>query len=60
MNLFSDAANGYSDNMSEQIDMVEVKTEPNECDELISDCKNTNIVDKSSNDETTSESKNRF
>ena len=33
MNLFSDAANGYSDNMSEQIDMLEVKTEPNEFDD---------------------------
>ena len=30
--------------MSEQVDMVEVKTEPNESDELFSKCKNTNMV----------------
>ena len=57
--LFSDAANDYSDNMSEQVDMVEVKTEPNESDELFSVCKNTNMVDNHSRqDKVTSESKN--
>ena len=57
--LFSDAANDYSDNMIEQVDMIEVKTEPNESDELFSICKNTNMVaNYSSNDRTTSESKN--
>ena len=45
--------------MSEQVDMVEVKTEPNDSDELISDGENTTMVDNnSSNDRTTSESKN--
>ena len=45
--------------MPEQVDMVEVKIEPNEPDELFSVCKNTNMVDNhSKNDETTSESKN--
>ena len=59
MNLFLDAANDYSDNMSEQVYMVEVETEPNESDELFSVCKNTNMVaNYSSNDRTTSESKN--
>ena len=59
MKLFSDDANDYSDNMSEQVDMVEVKTEPNESDELFSACKNTNVVAKHSNqDEVTLESKN--
>ena len=54
--LFSDAANYYSDNMSEQ---VEVKTETNESDESFSVCKNTNMVaNHPSNDGTTSESKN--
>ena len=57
MNLFADAANGYSDNMSEQVDMVQVKTETNESDELVSVCKNTNIVaNHSRQDEVTSES----
>ena len=32
--------------MSEQIDMVEVKTEPNESSKLFSVCKNTNMVSK--------------
>ena len=45
--------------MIERIDMVEVKTEPNESDELFSACKNTNVVAKHSNqDEVTLESKN--
>ena len=44
--------------MTDQVDMVEVKTEPNEPDELISVCKNTNMFDNSRYDETTSESKN--
>ena len=45
--------------MSEQVDLVEIKTEPNEYDELFSICKNTNMVaNYSSNDRTTSESKN--
>ena len=54
--LFSDAANYHSDNMSEQVDMVEVETESNEADELFSACKNTKIVDNHSwNDKSTSE-----
>ena len=53
----SDAENGYSYNMTEHVDIVEVKTEPNETDELFSACKNTKIVDNSRNDETTSGSK---
>ena len=58
MNLFADAANGYSDNMSEQVDMVQVKTETNESDELVSVCKNTNmVVNHSIQDEVTYESK---
>ena len=45
--------------MSEQFDMVEVKTEPNESDELFSVCKNTIMVDNHSrNYKTTFESKN--
>ena len=44
--------------MSEKFDMVEVKTEPNESDELFSVCKNTNFVENHSrNDKTTSEGK---
>ena len=58
MFLFLDAANCYSDYMSEKVDMVEVKTEPTESDELFSVCKNTNMVDNHSRqDEVTSESK---
>ena len=53
-----DAANDYSENMSEQVDMVEVKTEPNESDELFS--KYTNMVENhSTNDGTTSKSDNQ-
>ena len=53
--LLLDAANDYSDNMSEQVDIIEVKTE---CDELVSHCRNTNIVDNHSiQDEVTYESK---
>ena len=56
--LFSYAANDNSDNMSEQVDMVEVKTEPNEFDDLNSVCKNTNMVDSHSRqDKVTIESK---
>ena len=45
--------------MSEQVDIVEIKTEPNESVELFSVCKNTNVVaNYSSHDITTSESKN--
>ena len=56
--LFLDTANHYSDNMSEQIDMVEVKTETNESDELNSVCKNTNMVNSHSRqDKVTTESK---
>ena len=59
MNSFSDAANDNSENMCEQVDMVEVKTEPNESDELFSVCKNTKMVDNHSRqDEVTSESTN--
>ena len=55
MFLFSDAANEYSDNISEQVDMVEAETEPNESDELFT---NTNMVDNNSrNDKAVSESK---
>ena len=44
--------------MSEQVNMVEVKTEPNESDELFSLCKNTNMdANHSRNDEVASESK---
>ena len=58
MNLFSDRANDYSDNMSEQVDMIEVEAKANESDELFSVCKNTNMVDNdSSNEEITSKSK---
>ena len=57
MFLFSDVANDYSDNMSEQVDMVEVNSEPNESDEMFSVCKNTNMVDNySRNDKTAYES----
>ena len=60
MFLFSDTENDYSDNMSEQVDMVDFKTEPNESDELFSVCKNTNMVDNNSKQkEVTSKSKNR-
>ena len=45
--------------MSEQVDIVEVKIEPSESDELFSVYKNTNMVDMHSrNDKSTSESKN--
>ena len=58
MNIISDAANYNSDNMSEQVDMVEIETEPNEYDELFSICKNTNmVVNHSRQDVPTSESK---
>ena len=58
MFLVSDAANSYSDNMSEQVDVVEVKTEPNESDELVSICKITNVVaNHSRNHKTTAERK---
>ena len=44
--------------MSEQVDMGEVKTEPNESDELFSVCKNTTIVENHSRQyEVTSEGK---
>ena len=60
MLLFSDAANNYSDNISEQVEIVEVETEPDESDELFSLCKNINMVDNHSSDgKTTSESKNQ-
>ena len=55
INLFLDAANDYSGYMSEQVNIIEVKTE---CDELVSVCKNTNIVDNHlRHEEITSESK---
>ena len=55
INLFLDAANDYSGYMSEQVNIIEVKTE---CDELVSVCKNTNIVENhSKQDEATSDSK---
>ena len=45
--------------MSEQVDMVEVKTEPNRSDELFSVCKNANMVTNNSRkNKTTFESKN--
>ena len=44
--------------MSEQVDMVEVKTEHYESDDLNSVCKNTNIVNSHSRqDKVTTESK---
>ena len=58
-NLFSDAANDYSENMSEQVDMVEIKTESNHSDELSSVCKSSNMAaNHSIQDATTSKSKN--
>ena len=46
--------------MSEQVEIVEVETEPDESDELFSLCKNINMVDNHSSDgKTTSESKNQ-
>ena len=46
--------------MSEQVDMVEVITELNESEELISVCKNTKMVaNNSTQEKVTSESKNR-
>ena len=57
MNSFSDAANDNSENMCEQVDMVEVKTEPNESDELCSFSKNINMFGNHSRcDKTTFES----
>ena len=57
--FISGTAHGYSDNMSEQVDVVEFKTEPNESDDLYSVCKNTNMFDNSSTlDKDTCESKN--
>ena len=46
--LFLGTSDDYPDNMSEQIDVVEVKSEPNESDELLSVFKNTNMVDNHS------------
>ena len=46
--MFLDALIDYSDNMSKQVDMVEVKTGPIQSDELLSVCKNTNMVDNHS------------
>ena len=58
INIVLDVANYYSKNMSEQVDMVEVKTEPNESNELFSVCKNNNMVENCSRqDEVISESK---
>ena len=58
MYLFSDAAKYYSDNINGQVDMVEVKTKPNESDDMLSVCKNNNMFDNfSRNVKTTSESK---
>ena len=59
MFLFADDENDYSDNMNEQVDMVEVKTELNESEELFSVCKNTNMLDNHlTKDKVTSKSKN--
>ena len=45
--------------MSEQFDMVEVKPEPNQSDELLTVPKNNNVVDNNSRQhEVTPESKN--
>ena len=53
--IFSDAANYYSGNISQRVDMVEVKTGS---DELFSVCKNTNMVaNHSRQNKVTSESK---
>ena len=61
MYLFADAAHDYSDNMSEQVDMVEVETEHNEPNESFSVCKNTKVVDNHSrNDKTTFEGKKKI
>ena len=59
MFLYSDAAIVYSGSMSKQVYMVEIITESNESDELLSVCKNTNMVGNYSRQhESTSESKN--
>ena len=62
MFLVSDAANSYSDNMSEQVDVVEIKTEPNEFDELFSVSKNRNLIvsNHSRKNETTTRSKHHI
>ena len=44
MNLFLGAANDYSENMNGKVDIVEVKTEPNESGKLYYVCKTTNMV----------------
>ena len=54
--IISDAVIDYSDNMSKQVDVVEVKTEPNESDDLFTV---TNMVDNhSGQDKIVSKSKN--
>ena len=59
INVISDDANANSDIMSEQVDMAQVETGPNESEELFSVCKNTTMVDNHSRiDRNTSESKN--
>ena len=47
--------------MSERVDTVEIKTEPNKSDELFLVCKNTNMAENHSRrDEVTFESKNHI
>ena len=53
----SDNPINYSDNMSEQVNMIEIITEPNE---LFSTYKITRMVADSMNDETTYESMNHI
>ena len=58
INIAVDGTNDNSDNISEHVDMVEVKTEPNKFDELFFVCNNTNMAtNHSRQDEVTSESK---
>ena len=57
--LVSDATKDYSDIINEQVDMVEVETEPNESHELFSISKNTiNIANHLMIDQTISKSEN--
>ena len=59
INVISDDANDSSENISEQVHMVEVNTESDESDELFSVCENTIMVTNHSRQHNiTSESKN--
>ena len=61
LNIHLDAANEHTNNIIEEIDMIEVKTDPYKSDELFSVCKNSNMVDNhSGNDKIESQSKNHI